>query len=126
MKDEAMYQCKASNHLGSAYSTAQLKVLGKMEWCLIFMLLFMNRSFEYLHYVQVCINDMIYLLPYPELAPTFRKKPLESEMYAAEGVSVTIVCNPEAAPRPKFTWRKNDLVIGRGMCTRQTLDGRTK
>ncbi|XP_027207013.1 contactin [Penaeus vannamei] len=76
MKDEAMYQCKASNHLGSAYSTAQLKVL--------------------------------------ELAPTFRKKPLESEMYAAEGVSVTIVCNPEAAPRPKFTWRKNDLVIGRG------------
>lgn len=63
MKDEAMYQCKASNHLGSAYSTAQLKVLGKMQWCLIFMLLFMNRSFEYLHYFKVCINDMIYLLP---------------------------------------------------------------
>lgn len=64
----------------------------------------------------------MYFLPCPELAPTFRKKPLESEMYAAEGVSVTIVCNPEAAPRPKFTWRKDGLVLGRGMCTRPAVD----
>lgn len=49
-----------------------------------------------------------------ELAPTFRKKPLEREMYAAEGKNVTIVCNPEAAPRPKFTWRQGGLVIGNG------------
>lgn len=49
-----------------------------------------------------------------ELAPTFRKKPLEREMYAAEGKNVTIVCNPEAAPRPKFTWRQGSLVIGNG------------
>ncbi|KAK4306056.1 hypothetical protein Pmani_022099 [Petrolisthes manimaculis] len=75
-EDEAMYQCKASNQLGSSYSLAQLKVL--------------------------------------KLAPTFRKKPLEREMYAAEGKNVTIVCNPEAAPRPKFTWRQGGLVIGNG------------
>lgn len=33
-------------------------------------------------------------------------------MYAGEGQKVTIYCNPEAAPRPKFTWRKDDLLIG--------------
>ncbi|XP_042239978.1 contactin-like isoform X2 [Homarus americanus] len=74
--DEATYQCKATNQLGSSYSSAQLKVL--------------------------------------KLAPTFRKKPVEAEMYAAEGKNVTIVCNPEAAPRPKFVWRQNGLVIGSG------------
>ncbi|KAK7072713.1 Contactin-3, partial [Halocaridina rubra] len=75
-EDEAMYQCKATNQLGSSFSSAQLKVL--------------------------------------KLAPTFRKKPLEIEMYGAEGKNVTIVCNPEAAPRPTFEWRKDGLVIGRG------------
>ncbi|KAG0716945.1 Contactin [Chionoecetes opilio] len=49
-----------------------------------------------------------------KLAPTFRKQPLESEMYAAEGKNVTIVCNPEAAPRPKFVWRQNGLIVGNG------------
>ncbi|KAK8720533.1 hypothetical protein OTU49_013266, partial [Cherax quadricarinatus] len=74
--DEATYQCKATNQLGSSFSSAQLKVL--------------------------------------KLAPTFRKKPLEAEMYASEGKNVTIVCNPEAAPRPTFVWRQNGLVIGNG------------
>ncbi|XP_050730835.1 contactin-like isoform X1 [Eriocheir sinensis] len=74
--DEATYQCKASNQLGTTYSSGQLKVL--------------------------------------KLPPTFRKQPLETEMYAAEGKNVTIVCNPEAAPKPKFTWRQNGLVVGNG------------
>lgn len=30
-EDEAMYQCKASNQLGSSYSSAQLKVLSKCQ-----------------------------------------------------------------------------------------------
>ncbi|XP_076057553.1 contactin isoform X2 [Oratosquilla oratoria] len=74
-KDEAMYQCKASNQLGSAYSSAQLKVL--------------------------------------KLAPTFAKEPVQSETYAAEGMNVTIKCNPEAVPRPEFIWRKDGLRLGR-------------
>ncbi|XP_045114342.1 contactin-like [Portunus trituberculatus] len=74
--DEAVYQCMATNQLGTSYSSAQLKVL--------------------------------------KLAPTFRKKPLETEMYGAEGKNVTIACNPEAAPKPKFTWRQNGLIIGNG------------
>lgn len=84
-EDEAMYQCKATNQLGSAFSSGQLKVL--------------------------------------KLAPTFRKKPLEVEMYGAEGKNVTIVCNPEAAPRPSFEWRKDGLVIGRGGRRRITRNG---
>lgn len=75
-EDQAMYQCKATNQLGSSYSSAELKVL--------------------------------------KLAPSFRKKPLEVEMYGAEGKNVTIVCNPEAAPRPNFEWRKDGLVVGNG------------
>lgn len=27
---------------------------------------------------------------------------------------MTIICNPEAAPRPRFTWKKDHLVIGSG------------
>ncbi|XP_012252358.2 contactin [Athalia rosae] len=48
------------------------------------------------------------------LKPTFKKRPMESETYAAEGGNVTIVCNPEAAPRPKFVWKKDGNVIGSG------------
>ncbi|XP_050530514.1 contactin [Daktulosphaira vitifoliae] len=48
------------------------------------------------------------------LRPSFKKKPLEPEIYGAEGKNVTIECNPEAAPKPKFTWRKDGYVIGSG------------
>nr|XP_018910733.1 PREDICTED: contactin [Bemisia tabaci] len=48
------------------------------------------------------------------LKPTFRKRPVEAETYAGEGGNVTIKCNPEAAPRPKFTWKKDGNVIGSG------------
>lgn len=49
---------------------------------------------------------------FPALKPTFRKRPVEAETYAGEGGNVTIKCNPEAAPRPKFTWKKDGNVIG--------------
>ncbi|KAH0956722.1 hypothetical protein HN011_007833 [Eciton burchellii] len=48
------------------------------------------------------------------LKPSFKKRPMESETYAAEGGNVTIVCKPEAAPRPKFIWKKDGNVIGSG------------
>ncbi|XP_012285560.1 contactin [Orussus abietinus] len=48
------------------------------------------------------------------LKPSFKKRPMEPETYAAEGGNVTIVCNPEAAPRPKFVWKKDGNVIGSG------------
>lgn len=47
-----------------------------------------------------------------KLAPTFRKKPLETEKYAAEGMNATLECSPEAAPLPDFVWRKNGIRIG--------------
>jgi hypothetical protein len=46
------------------------------------------------------------------LKPSFKKRPLELETYAAEGGNITIICNPEAAPRPKFVWKKDGNVIG--------------
>lgn len=48
------------------------------------------------------------------LKPSFKKKPLESETYGSEGGNVTLRCNPEAAPRPTFTWKKDNIVIGAG------------
>ncbi|XP_073990489.1 contactin isoform X2 [Rhodnius prolixus] len=48
------------------------------------------------------------------LSPDFKKRPLEPETYAGEGGNVTIVCSPEAAPRPKFTWKKDNNIIGSG------------
>lgn len=46
------------------------------------------------------------------MRPTFKKNPMKPEIYSAEGKNVTIVCNPEAAPKPKFTWKKDSYVIG--------------
>ncbi|KAL0268356.1 UNVERIFIED_CONTAM: hypothetical protein PYX00_010329 [Menopon gallinae] len=46
--------------------------------------------------------------------PSFKKRPLEPVTYAGEGGNVTIMCNPEAAPKPKFVWKKDNNVIGSG------------
>ncbi|XP_063219696.1 contactin isoform X2 [Bacillus rossius redtenbacheri] len=75
-RDQAMYQCRASNQLKTKFSSAQLRVLS--------------------------------------LKPSFKKHPLEAETYAAEGGNITLFCNPEAAPRPKFIWKKDGNVIGAG------------
>lgn len=48
------------------------------------------------------------------MAPTFKKRPLEPEIYAVTSGNTTITCNPEAAPRPKFQWKKDGNVIGAG------------
>lgn len=48
------------------------------------------------------------------LKPSFKKHPLESETYGSEGGNVTLRCNPEAAPKPTFTWKKDNVVIGAG------------
>lgn len=53
------------------------------------------------------------ILLFTALKPSFKKNPLESEIYAAEQGNVTIVCNPEAAPLPKFVWKKDGNVIGK-------------
>lgn len=46
--------------------------------------------------------------------PSFKKRPMESETYAAEQGNITIICNPEAAPRPKYVWKKDGNVLGSG------------
>ncbi|CAH4035672.1 unnamed protein product [Pieris brassicae] len=48
------------------------------------------------------------------LKPSFKKRPLESETYGSEGGNVTLKCYPEAAPKPTFTWKKDNIVIGAG------------
>ncbi|CAH0729236.1 unnamed protein product, partial [Brenthis ino] len=48
------------------------------------------------------------------LKPSFKKRPLESETYGSEGGNVTLRCNPEAAPKPTFIWKKDNIVIGAG------------
>lgn len=48
------------------------------------------------------------------MKPSFHKRPLESEIYAIYNGNTTIVCDPEAAPRPKFQWKKDGNIIGTG------------
>uniref|UniRef100_A0A1I8QBD3 Contactin n=1 Tax=Stomoxys calcitrans TaxID=35570 RepID=A0A1I8QBD3_STOCA len=48
------------------------------------------------------------------MKPSFKKKPLESEIYAVYNGNTTIECDPEAAPRPKIQWKKDGQVIGAG------------
>lgn len=48
------------------------------------------------------------------LKPTFKKRPLEAEIYAIASGNTTIVCDPEAAPQPAFQWKKDGIIIGSG------------
>lgn len=48
------------------------------------------------------------------MKPSFHKRPLEPELYATYNGNTTIVCDPEAAPRPKFQWKKDGSIIGAG------------
>lgn len=57
------------------------------------------------------------------MKPSFKKRPLESEIYAVSTGNTTIECNPEAAPRPKFQWKKDGNVIGAGGHRRIKPDG---
>lgn len=55
---------------------------------------------------------MFFIWYFVAFKPSFKKHPLESETYAAEHGNVTIKCNPEAAPKPQFVWKKDFNVIG--------------
>ncbi|XP_058820774.1 contactin [Topomyia yanbarensis] len=48
------------------------------------------------------------------MKPSFKKRPLESEIYSIYNGNTSIECKPEAAPRPKIAWKKNGNVIGSG------------
>lgn len=48
------------------------------------------------------------------MKPSFLKYPLESEIYAIYNGNTSIVCDPEAAPRPKIQWKKDGNIIGAG------------
>jgi len=53
-------------------------------------------------------------LKFLRIPPTFQKHPLYDPIYAAENGNVTILCKPEAAPRPNITWYFNGAKIGSG------------
>ncbi|ESP02884.1 hypothetical protein LOTGIDRAFT_110734, partial [Lottia gigantea] len=74
LRHDGMYQCRASNVHGDAFSSGQLRVLS--------------------------------------FTPTFHKHPLEANSMGAVGGNTTIICEPEAAPFPTFTWLKNGLDLG--------------
>lgn len=48
------------------------------------------------------------------MKPSFKKNPLESEIYAVYNGNTTINCDPEAAPRPRIQWKKDGNIIGSG------------
>ncbi|XP_058468109.1 contactin [Malaya genurostris] len=48
------------------------------------------------------------------MKPSFKKNPLESEIYSIYNGNTSIACDPEAAPRPKIVWKKNDNIIESG------------
>lgn len=60
-------------------------------------------------YGEVFTEGQLRVLAFP---PSFVKKPVEERMFAAIGGNATIICDPEAAPFPTFTWRKNGVDLG--------------
>lgn len=106
--DAGMYQCRANNSLFATYSTGQLRILCTL--CQI------NPSELKLNIIQ----PIFVLLDMP---PSFKKNPVLSVTLAAEGGNVSIRCQPEAAPRPTFIWKKDGNLIGSGGRRRVFPDG---
>lgn len=75
-RDEGMYQCKATNELGTAFSSGQLRIV--------------------------------------QIATSFQKYPMPTELYAGEGGNITIPCVPEALPVPTFEWQKDWVRLNTG------------
>ncbi|CAF4415356.1 unnamed protein product, partial [Rotaria magnacalcarata] len=48
------------------------------------------------------------------LAPTFGKNAMVSTLRSTVGGLVTIVCNPEGAPRPQIQWFRNNIPLNTG------------
>ena len=46
------------------------------------------------------------------MAPSFAKRPLDEFYYGGIGGNVTIVCEPEVAPFPEFSWLRNGINLG--------------
>ena len=62
---------------------------------------------------------LIYLYPYlflltTEIAPTFAKMPLQINQFATKRGNTTIMCRPEAAPKPEIKWYKDGLALNPG------------
>ncbi|KAK0067653.1 contactin-like isoform X2, partial [Biomphalaria pfeifferi] len=43
--------------------------------------------------------------------PSFRRRPLNPTQLGTEGGSVTFICQPEAAPAPTITWKKDNVPL---------------
>ena len=46
-----------------------------------------------------------------QLAPSFKKRPVDSVLYATVGGNVTVACQPEAAPTPVIRWVFNEAPL---------------
>lgn len=46
------------------------------------------------------------------MKPSFKKHPMDTEMFASEGGNITIPCIPEAAPFPTFEWYRDGQRVG--------------
>jgi hypothetical protein len=58
-----------------------------------------------------------------EFAPTFIKRPMQSSARAAINGNVTIICDPEGAPKPAIQWYYNSMPIGNSARTRILQNG---
>ncbi|XP_046331627.2 contactin-like [Haliotis rufescens] len=47
-----------------------------------------------------------------EFAPTFAKHPVDPSQLATVGGNATVICQPEAAPKPEITWKKDGRSLG--------------
>ncbi|XP_067686212.1 contactin-like [Haliotis asinina] len=53
-----------------------------------------------------------------EFAPSFIKRPVDPSQLATIGGNATIICQPEAAPKPEITWKKDGRSLGLSMGVR--------
>ncbi len=58
-----------------------------------------------------------------DCAPTFIKRPMQGTVRGAIGSNVTIVCNPEGAPKPIIQWYQNGYPISSDFRRRVLLNG---
>lgn len=109
--DQGTFQCSADNTYGTAYSTANLRVL-----CALLLLFFSLPTLA--HYTRrstlraSCTCTHVHVqYACAAVVPSFYKRPVMNALGSVGG-SVTIRCSPEAAPTPAITWSHNGTDLG--------------
>lgn len=111
-EDSGMYQCIAENNWGTIYANAELRVVCELPCTYPLKLIMLTAGVYFIIVKELTILTNYVSIPlFLACAPTFIYNPVKNILLGAENGRVVIKCNPRAAPKPKFIWKRGSETL---------------